>query len=145
MREDGIDPFGDMVRRGQPAPMVGTGSPGTMLLEMWAQQLRDAFDSMPYLVGSAFQGKNWRDVDVRILLDDDEWERLLGPLTHDYQRGARWAVLCTAISIWGQQATGLPIDFQFMPRDLANEHHPFMRNAIGLKYHRWAAPTEETT
>jgi hypothetical protein len=55
MREDGIDPFGDMVRRGQPAPMVGTGSPGTMLLEMWAP------------LGGPYRGDDVRD-DVLFIL-----------------------------------------------------------------------------
>lgn len=67
---------------------------------------------MPYLVGSAVTGPGWRDVDVRLILDDVTFASLAAIL--DVNR------LNLAMSLWGQQATGLPIDFQVQSMTDAN-------------------------
>jgi len=79
--------------------------PERFLLDQWARTLRETF-GQPYLVGSVVRTqteRRYRDVDVRILLEREAWLSLV------------WCVdtLNAAISIWGQKATGLPIDFQF--------------------------------
>lgn len=98
------------------------------LLCDWAHRVKQAFDAMPYLVGSVERGdRNWRDVDVRVLLDEDEWEAL----TRDDVMRLR--ALNLSISLWGRQATGLPIDFQFQRAYDANEEFAGeTRNAIGI-------------
>lgn len=91
---------------------VGVGSPGILLLNAWGDAVRRVFDETPYLVGSASMGKQWRDVDVRVILDDREWERWFGRFERPLQSNARWAGICLAFSVWGQKVTNLPIDFQ---------------------------------
>jgi hypothetical protein len=105
----------------KPAPVIGVGSPGILLLEGWAYQLWLAFDEVAYLVGTAAQGKKWRDVDVRVMLDDDAFTALIGRMETPMHFNHRWAALCTALSVWGRQQTGLPIDFQFQTRTQAND------------------------
>lgn len=95
------------------------------LLEVWGRQVRQMFNgAMPYLVGSALTTKDYRDVDVRlIILDEAEHAALLTAL--DVRR------LNLAVSLWGQKATGLPIDFQIqsmaeanIPGQNAGNRHP---------------------
>ena len=55
---------------------MSVGMPATLLLEEFGSQVWNAFGDCPYLVGSALENKTgWRDVDVRIILDDEEYAR----------------------------------------------------------------------
>lgn len=105
-----------------------------VLLEDWAIHLRRMFGT-PFLVGSVLTTRDYRDVDVRVLLDSGEWEALFPGLEDTDPRDAKWSGICTAISVWGQKVTGLPVDFQIQPRDKANEQFDGRRNAMGLGYH----------
>jgi hypothetical protein len=90
-----------------------------------------AFDTCPYLVGSAMKTKDYRDVDVRLILPDEEYDRLF----HDAQSGylnAFWSLLCTSISMYLSKASDLPIDFQIQRRTQANEQHSGPRHPIGI-------------
>lgn len=65
-----------------------------------------------YHVGSSLSRADYRDVDVRLILRNEEFERLFGtgdkhPATLDL-----WFLICWAISEWMQKRTGLPVDFQ---------------------------------
>lgn len=91
---------------------VGVGMPHWILLNQFGQLVYDAFGDYPYLVGSAAKGKYWRDVDVRLILADEEFERLCGKAARPAQLNRRWASLCLAYSLLGKHITGLPIDFQ---------------------------------
>lgn len=102
-----------------------------MLLEDWGIHLRRVFGT-PYLVGSVLTSKDYRDVDVRVMLDADEWIALFPNLDDCNIRDARWSGICTAFSLWGQKVTGLPIDFQLQPMDKANEQHPGAGNRVPL-------------
>lgn len=74
-------------------------------LDMWGRELRAMFNHTAYLVGSALVRPDYRDVDVRIVLPDDDIERLAAVV--DLGR------LHVALSVWGQKVTaGLPIDCQ---------------------------------
>lgn len=107
--------------------------PESMLLEAWGRQLYRAFGEMPFMVGSATEGKAWRDIDVRMMLSPKKWKRLFGKTHKPDRYNALWAALCTAISLWGRQVTGLPIDFQFQQRDEANDRYGGrIREPIGL-------------
>lgn len=97
--------------------------PEMFLLEQWGRTLYEAFGRPPYLVGSVARAEAWRDVDVRLMLDDDEYAAL--PAVQ---------VLNVAISVWGQRATGLPIDFQFQNTTAINaETAGQPRNALGIR------------
>ena len=76
--------------------------------------LRRAFDATPYLVGTANTGGAYRDVDVRLMLDDDDYAAVC-------PNQQRWELMCLAISTWLAERTGLPIDFQIQCTTEANE------------------------
>lgn len=104
-----------------------------VLLEDWAIHVRRVFGT-PYLVGSALTTKDYRDVDIRVLLDAEAWAALFPMLQDADPRDAKWSGVCAAFSIWGQKVTGLPIDFQLQPQDKANEWFDGRRHALGLGY-----------
>ena len=87
-----------------------------------------AFREPPYLVGTAADGTagTYRDVDVRLILDDDEFAEVCPTL-------ARWEVLCLAISAYLRERSGLPVDFQIQRTTEANERHGGkVRNPLGM-------------
>jgi hypothetical protein len=82
----------------------------------------------PYLVGSVWTTKDFRDVDIRCMLDPDDFKATFG---NDRER-----LLLTnaAYSIMLQRQTGLPVDFQFQDRDEANAEFDGPRNPLGLRF-----------
>lgn len=110
---------------------IGVGMPQALWLNEFGSQVWSAFGEVPYLVGSALIGKEWRDVDVRLILADDDYESMsLGDPT-DPHRNAKWVALCMAFSELGYKMTGLPIDFQIQQRTEANKDKGH-RSALGL-------------
>src|SRR5690242_8822478 len=93
-------------------PARHLGQPAPLLLDAWTRSVAEAFGRTPLLVGSSLRTKHWRDVDIRLVLDDDDYERLTGSM-HELPHNRRLAALNAAFSLWGQKVTGLPIDFQF--------------------------------
>lgn len=74
-----------------------------------------AFGTHPYLVGSASERPDFRDVDVRLILSDDEFDALFA------ERKGFWALLSRLGSTYLRAKTGLPIDFQVQRQTEANE------------------------
>lgn len=97
------------------------GMPQGIWLREYGEYVRAAFGEMPYHVGSSLRLKDgWRDVDVRVLLPDEEWEhQQLGDPANP-QWNAKWTAITLAWSAFGRQMTGLPIDFQLQQRTQAN-------------------------
>ncbi len=113
--------------------MIGVGMPAALYLEEFGSQVWAAFGHPPYLVGSAATSKQWRDVDVRLILDDAEYEAIeLGDPNYPHQNG-KWVSLCLAYSALGKAMTGLPIDFQIQEQTRANALHKGERHAIGIQ------------
>lgn len=84
------------------------------ILREWAITVYNAFDEMPYLVGSVARAEaTWRDVDVRVMLADDH------PMLH---LPRTLVAANVAFSVWGQRATGLLIDFQLQSTADGNTH-----------------------
>ena len=114
------------------------GMPAFMHLEEFGSQVWSAFGDNPYLVGSALTQRTWRDVDVRLILDDEEYKRLdLG----DPERGtmnAKWCAWCMAFASLGRTMTALPVDFQIQQRTFANKKFPKQKRHplgfIGLRF-----------
>lgn len=82
----------------------------------------------PYLVGSAGIGNDggaFRDVDVRLMLDDGEFAAAC-------PTRERWELLCLAIGTYLRDRTGLPVDFQIQRTDAANAFHDKPRNPLGM-------------
>ncbi|NUO43678.1 MAG: hypothetical protein HOV82_16770 [Streptomyces sp.] len=112
--------------------MVGVGMPAALHLDAFGREVDAAFGHLPYLVGSATRGKQWRDVDVRLILPDDEFDALFPPVEPGQFPDGLWGLLCAAISELARQRTGLPVDFQIQRQSYANDRHPGPRMALGL-------------
>lgn len=81
----------------------------------------------PYLVGTAGVGgaEKYRDVDVRLMLDDDEFAAAC-------PTRERWELLCLAIGSYLSERSGLPVDFQIQRTEEANERYGDKpRNSLG--------------
>lgn len=103
---------------------MSVGMPADLLLEEFGYQVWCAFGETPYHVGSSVLKKVWRDVDVRLLLPDEEYERQgFGDPAHPHSN-AKWVSLVMAYAALGKAMTGLPIDFQIQQQSYANEHYP---------------------
>ncbi|HZU00836.1 MAG TPA: hypothetical protein VFA10_14310 [Ktedonobacteraceae bacterium] len=115
---------------------MGVGMPADLYLEEFGYQLYAAFGKMVYHVGSSVFGKSWRDVDVRVLLPDEEYEAMgLGDPANPHAN-AKWVSLVLAYSALGKAMTGLPIDFQIQQQSYANERYSqnekHVRSALGV-------------
>lgn len=109
---------------------MGVGMPATLKLNQFGRVVREAFGATAYHVGSSMRSDEWRDVDVRVILEDEEFERQIGDLTRPMCMNQRWNALCLAFSALGREMTGLPIDFQIQQMSKANEEYPSGRSAL---------------
>jgi hypothetical protein len=97
-------------------------------LDRACQIIKRAFGGRPpYLVGTAGFGDaaGYRDVDVRLMLDDDEFAAAC-------PTRERWELLCLAVSTYLSERTGLPVDFQVQSASVANERFSSPRNPLGM-------------
>lgn len=115
---------------------VYVGAPACFNLELECQILNRAFDGQCYLVGSALERSDWRDVDVRMMMDDDAFAALFPHAGEQWEFDARRLLMTTCISKRLSDATGLHVDFQFQPQTHANARHKGPRNALGLTFTR---------
>lgn len=117
---------------------VYIGAPAVFALEQACQHLTKAFgdEGGCYVVGSSLERPDWRDVDVRYILPDTEFQALFPDAclkgVGEWEFDPRWLLLTVSISAWLSKQTGLPIDFQFQPQTHANSRHRGPRNAVGL-------------
>lgn len=103
------------------------------LLDQTCLILHHAFGGPPYLVGSCLERPDYRDVDVRLILDDEEYAALFpGSDRVPGDAHARFSVLSASISLWLQQACGLPVDFQFQQQTAANARYSGRRDPLGI-------------
>ncbi len=113
------------------------GVPAIFKLQLACKHLRDAFPCHGcYLVGSATERPDWRDVDVVMMLSDNDFRRLFPKalLEGQWEFDPRWLLLTVAISDWLSAQTGLPIDFKIQPTKWANRQHDKPRHPIGITY-----------
>lgn len=95
------------------------------LLNAWGRELGQAFPMAIGVlhVGSSFGREvDWRDVDVRIVLSDEDYDGLY--------RIADPKRLNVALSLWGERTTGLPIDCQVQPLRESRKYDDQPRNGI---------------
>lgn len=116
------------------------GAPAIFALHLACQQIKEALEPAShcgvYLVGSALERPDFRDVDVRAILDDAAFAALFpqSPLhSAAWELNPRWLLLNTALAAWLRERTGLPIDFQIQPMTHANERHKKPRHSLGGK------------
>jgi hypothetical protein len=102
---------------------MSVGFPASIkLYSIFGKLLADAFGvTCAYHVGSSLFHKNTRDVDVVVLLEDEDFEKLFG---EKEPTGAKWEAYCLAFSVLGKELTDLPIDFKVQPRLWANAKFP---------------------
>lgn len=113
---------------------IHIGAPACFALELACRQITDAFGGFGcYVVGSALERSDWRDVDVRLILSDDEFRTLFPDAGEHWEHDTRWLLMTISLSKLLSTATGLPIDFQIQSQTYANERHPGPRSAIGIK------------
>lgn len=96
-----------------------------------------AFDGYGcYLVGSSLDRRDWRDVDVRYIMKDEEYARLFPGLKGNPRVNALWSLITTTTSEWLSKSCDLPIDFQIQMQSEANaefsskDGHP--RSFLGM-------------
>lgn len=109
------------------------GAPEMFNLNHACRSIAEAFDEIPYLVGSALEKRDFRDVDIRLMLPDAEFERLFGKDEHTNFYNGLWSLFNASLSEWLGKRTGLPVDFQIQKRSAANkEYEGQRRSAIGI-------------
>lgn len=97
------------------------------LLDHACKPLHEAFDCLGvFLVGTAASRQSYRDVDVRMILADDKYDKMLEAVSVEGM-----AFLGLAIGQYLASMTGLPIDFQIQRKTEANEKHDGHRNGLG--------------
>lgn len=107
---------------------MSVGMPAGIWLAKFGIIVRDFFGHTAYHVGSSLASKNWRDVDVRLILPDDEFTAMFGKVRNTANK--KLAALTLAFSALGKQMTGLPVDFQIQFESWANDHYPGPRSAL---------------
>lgn len=121
---------------------MSVGAPACHYLEMFGQVVQEAFGDPTigrswgvYHVGSSVMSKQWRDVDVRLILSDDAFDAMFGPGVlpkpgqgSGFEMIPKWCAMSMAFSALGERMTGLPVDFQIQPQTWANER--FGREAL---------------
>lgn len=111
----------------------GTGMPASIYLDEFGILVHDVFGEHPYLVGSALRGKDWRDVDVRLILDDETYIAWGFGTPTETHHSPKWVALVLAFSALGTRMTGLPVDFQIQQRTWANDAYKNeRRSALGV-------------
>lgn len=118
------------------------GAPAVFALELACKQMNAAFGVHAcYQVGSSLEGPGWRDVDVRMIMDDGAFAALFPDAADHWEHDERWLLMTVALSERLSRLTGLPIDFQFQPRTHANDRFRGRpRNALGLRFAKEPAP-----
>jgi|ERR1019366_154320 hypothetical protein len=111
------------------------GAPAIFALKQACQDLSRAFYGCGiYLVGSALERADWRDVDVRGILDDAEFAELFPDADDHWECDERWLWINISISERLARITGLPIDFQFQPQTQANARHKGHRDCLSMSF-----------
>jgi hypothetical protein len=110
------------------------GMPHMPKLDRFGEIVYQAFAARAYIVGSALTRRDWRDVDVRVILADERFALLFGKET-DWRRNPRLAAVSTAFAALAHQMTGLPVDFGIDQMTAANEdENASYRHPLGVQY-----------
>lgn len=98
------------------------------LLDEACKPIAEAFEGHVYLVGTAVERQEYRDIDVRVILSDKTYDRLVRAI-------GQHAVFFLGLAIGQYLAsrTDMPIDFQLQRMTEANDRHSGMRNPLGRR------------
>jgi hypothetical protein len=100
--------------------------PEMFRLEHQCRLLSATFGFHTYLVGSVLERADYRDVDLRCILDDGEFVAM--GFANEY----RLHFMNACVTEWIAARTGLNIDFQFQQRTAANTEYPGQRSFMGI-------------
>lgn len=107
-------------------------------LVMAARTVREAYPESlgVFLVGSVLERPDYRDVDVRCILRDEDFDALFPGVHERETTGEPWhprfSLLCFSVTAWLRHMTDLPVDFQFQRMTQANaKYGSRRRNSIG--------------
>lgn len=115
------------------------GAPAVFILDHACRQVNEAYGycdhASIYMVGSCLERPDWRDIDLRMMMGDADFEREFPDAHGDgaWEFDSKWILLTVAISGHLSKLTGLPIDFQFQPMTFANKRYSGARRAMGLQ------------
>jgi len=99
-----------------------------ILLDHACGPIVEAFDEFPYHVGSSTQRADWRDVDVRLILEDNRYDEFR------FTEPTYWSLFCLAVSEYLSRVTQLPVDFQVQRMSHAKEQYgDQFRNPLGVR------------
>jgi hypothetical protein len=111
------------------------GAPEFYELNEACRSIADVFGHHVYLVGSSIKKRDYRDVDVRCMLPDADFDSFFGSCQNP-SHNPLLSLLTISISAWLKARTGLPIDFQFQRASEANKEYVRAdghdRQALGL-------------
>lgn len=119
---------------------MSVGMPAGVWLTKFGEIVADYFGEYPFHVGSSLFSKDFRDVDVRLILDDADFAGRFGTI-QSAEVNPKLAAITLAFCALGKQMTGLPIDFQIQTLSHANDKYPGNRSHLG---HFWAPGGVET-
>lgn len=110
------------------------GAPEFYHLNNVCRMVTEAFGWHLYLVGSSLKRRDYRDVDIRLILPDNEFDAMFPGISGAHWLDARWSLICASISEWIGKRCNLPIDFQIQRMTEANAEYPdeHPRNALGM-------------
>lgn len=91
-----------------------------------------------YLVGSSLDKDDYRDIDVRTILKDEDFDAIFSG------REFFWSITCLGIATYLSQVSGLPLDYQIQRRTQANEKFTGVRNPIGTRGRPYAGGGDAT-
>lgn len=126
---------------GGPAPIARRanyiGAPGFFLLNQACRMVEEAFPESlgVYLVGSSITRRDFRDVDLRLMLLDEDYTKMFPGIGNNGWLHPRWSLVCSSIALYLSKASGLPVDFQIQDQTSANRDYPMNnhpRCAMGL-------------
>ena len=80
----------------------------------------DALGEHAYMVGSVLERPDYRDVDVRIMLDDADMARIFGE-NPDWVNNPALRLANMALSALAKELTGLEVDCQLQQQTEANQ------------------------
>jgi hypothetical protein len=102
------------------------GAPGFFLLNQACRMVDEAYpDALGlYLVGSSLTKRNFRDVDLRLILLDADYAAMFPGIGNNGWLHPRWSLVCSSIALYLSKASGLPVDFQFQAQGEANREYP---------------------
>ena len=106
------------------------GAPEYFILNQLCCILVESFGLCTYLVGSSITSLDFRDVDIRTILDDEEFDKLFKDNTTTHN--PFWSLLCISVSEYLSSKSGLKVDYQIQRRTETNKTYNGSRQAIGF-------------